>query len=258
MRAWSVTKRRHHQGFIMFTFFHRSPTVVLDFFTSDPIAYEFAQPTKATKDFPDWWKKLPMHRVSDVDFDRKKVNMKTCYGFLELYKRSVIIRNWSDFHYKVTPDKGYTWQKSSGPDPHEHPSFQYENGFKDYYHSKLNSPWYVREKTGKHFLFTGCTWNLENYDFLIPPGILEYSVNSSLNVNILIPKKKQTYSFFLPIGKPLVHLIPLQEKTKFDIRLHLVSSAEIVKISYQPSTLRGMKTLLELKEKQKKCPFGFG
>lgn len=239
----------------MFTFFHRSETIVVDCFTSDPIAYEFAPVGKASKAFPEWWKKLPIQRVSDVDYDRSKMNMRTCYGFLELYKRSAILQNWTDFHYRVTPDKGYTWQKNSGPDPEEHPSSQYQNGFSNYYHSKLTCPWTIKEKSGKHFLFTGCTWSLENYDFLLPPGMLEFSVNHSLNVNILMPKKKETYSFFLPIGKPLIHLIPLQEKTKLDIRTHLLTHQELEKIRYRPSMLRGMKALLDVKDKQKKCPF---
>ena len=241
----------------MFTFFHRSETIVLDCFTADPVAYEFAPLVKATKTFPNWWKKLPANHVSDIDYSLTKLNMKTCYGFLELYKRSIVVQNWNDFHFKITPDNGYHWQKSSGPEPQEHPPAQYENGFKNYYHSKLVNPWSVREKTGKHFLFTGSTWSLENYDFLIPPGMLEFSVNSSLNVNIFIPKKKEPYSFFLPIGKPLVHLIPLQEKFKLDIRSHLVTEQELRKIHFGPSTLRGMKTLLGLKNEQKKCPFGF-
>jgi hypothetical protein len=240
----------------MFTFFHRRKKIVVDCFTSDGFAFEYAPIIRGPKAFPNWWTKLPVADPEDTDFSLEKKNMRKCYGFLELYKRSFIVPSWTDFRFKVTPDKGYTWLKSSGMDPVEHPKTQYENGFNDYYHSKLNSPWMLKEKTGVHFLFTAATWNLENYDFLIPPGVMEFGVNHATHINILMPKKKIEYSFFVPVAKPLVHLIPVSN-LKIEIRNHLISSDEMIRKFPVPSTMRGIFPLLDIKRNEKKCPFGF-
>lgn len=240
----------------MFTFFHRRKKIVVDCFTSDGFAYEYAPIVRGSKVFPDWWTKLPIKSVDNPDFDLLHNNMRKCYGFLELYKRSIIVPSWTDLKFKVTPDKGYTWIKSSGEAPVEHPKTQFENGFNDYYHSKLTSPWVLKEKTGVHFLLTAATWNLENYDFLILPGVIEYNLNHGTNINMFLPKKKTEYSFFVPVGKPLVHLIPVSD-SKIEIRNHLISLDEIIRKFPPPSSLRGIFPLLDMKRKEKKCPFGF-
>jgi hypothetical protein len=241
----------------MFTFFHRRKKIVVDCFTDDIFAFEYAPIVRGSKAFPDWWTKLPISNPTDTNFSIENKNMRKCYGFLELFKRSIIIPAWTDLRFKVTPNNGYTWLKSSGPEPVEHNKSQYEGGFSNYYHSKLTNPWYFKEKTGVHFLFTASTWNLENYDFIIPPGILEFKYNHATNVNILIPKKKEDYSFFLSTGKPLVHLIPI-ENSKIDLRIHLVTPDEMKKTVSHPSSLTGVYPLFEMRNKQKKCPFGFG
>jgi hypothetical protein len=245
----------------MFTFFHRSKTITLDCFTSDSFAYRHAPITRGSKAFPDWWKNLPLNDATvDVDFAITKKNMRTCYGFLELYKRSVVVNTWADFKFKVTPNNGYEWIKSSGPLLEEHPSYQYQNAFTGYYHAKLVSPWRVKEKTGIHFSYSGALWSLEDYDFLIPPGILEFDLNFGTHANIFIKKKEKDYSIFLPVGKPLYHMIPLQEKCKIKIVNHLVSQEELDKLFAPPSLLRSMHHLIEHRDKQekKKCPFHFG
>ena len=241
----------------MFTFFHRRKKIVVDCFTTDSFAYKYAPIVRGPKAFPDWWKKLPSNDPNDIDYAKANMNMKRCYGFLEVFKQSFILPCWTDLRIKVSPNDGYSWITSSGPAPIEHDKSQYEGGFTDYYHSKLTSPWFFKESSGAHFLFTPATWNLENYDFLMPPGIVEYDTNHSTNVNILMPKKKVDYSIFIPIGKPLVHIIPLREDAKFEIKNHLVSEDELNKITPRASTLRGIFPLMEMKKKQSKCPFGF-
>jgi len=247
----------------MFTFFHRSKTIEVNCFTPNNFAYEYAPIVRGTKAFPDWWKKLPIgDAANDIEYKETKKNMRKCYGFIELYKRSLVIPSWTDLHYKVTPDKGYNWLKGShsANSPQEHDKIQYQGGFDNYYHTKLMSPWYIKESTGIHFLFTAASWNLENYDFTIPPGLLEFSVNHGTHVNMFLPKKKQDYSFFIPTGKPLVHLIPLDEKVKINLRCHLLTEQEFKKLEVIPGTLAGVYSLHSLKKQQneKKCPFGFG
>lgn len=243
----------------VFSFFYprREKKIVLDCFTSDKYAYEYAPIIRGPKSFPEWWKKLPTNDVNSLDFSNIK-NMKLCYGFVELFKRSIVIPSWTDIYYKVTPENGYTYQYTSGNPPEEHAAKQYQGGFQNYYHSKLCSPWYLRETTGVHFTFIAASWNLENYDFIVPPGCVEYRVNNGSNVNIMIPKKKHEYSFFIPTATPLVFLIPLiDNETKIELKTHLVSNEEITVMRNNVShPFKGIFPLVRMKERENKCPFG--
>jgi hypothetical protein len=60
----------------MFTFFHRRKKIVVDCFTTDAFAYDYAPITRGSKAFPDWWTKLPIADVNDIDFSIEKFNMK--------------------------------------------------------------------------------------------------------------------------------------------------------------------------------------
>ena len=239
----------------MFMFFHRRKKIIVDCLTDNPFAYDYAHIIRGSKAFPEWWKQLPDKDMRVINLLPEYRNMRQCYGFLEFYKGSIILPSWSDYHFKVTKDDGYYYNYSNGSAPIQHAKSQYEGGFNDYYHAKLTSPWMFREKTGVKFLFTASTWNLEGYDFLTLPGCTEYSVNHATSVNILIPKKSETYSFFIPTNKPLVNIFPLSEN-KIQIKNHLVDEVEMKKLSH-PATLRGIYPLFDIKKKAKRCPFGF-
>ena len=241
----------------MFTFFHRKKKIVIDCFTSNKNAYEFAPIVRGTKLLPEWWKKLPTNDPNDIDFNTTNNNMRNCYGFLELYKRSIVLPFWTDLHLKVTPDRGYQYQLLNSEKPVQHNPQQYKGGFENYYHIKLKSPWILREKTGVHFTWVGAEWNNDQYDFRILPGCLEYRVNCVTHVNMMLPKKTNEYMQYIPIGQPLVHIIP-NDDAKITIKNHMVSEEEIKRFSLPPPSFSGINKLIDIKNKQSKCPFRFG
>ena len=242
----------------MFYFFHRKKKIVLDCFTSNTNAFEYTPIIRGSKAFPDWWKKLPTSKVEDDNFNMLKfLNLKKCYGFNELFKRSIILQNWTDLKIKVTPNNGYSFQLTNGKLPEGHIERQYEGGFVDYYNIKLMSPWFFREKTGVHFMFVAAEWNLEKYDFKILPGCVEYRVNHGTNVNIMLPKKQSDYYLYLPLSLPLVHMIPMVDDAKIVIKNHLVTDEEIKKYASPPTTLEGINKLINIKNKHSKCPLHF-
>jgi hypothetical protein len=219
------------------------------------------------RSYPDWWKALPnpKHGSAVKEIDENDRNMKRCFGFTELYKRSFILESWCDMNFRVTPDQGYFYTVSAGETPQEHNPRQYEGAFREYYHTKLIPPWHIREKSGVMLAFIGADYHHDAYNFKIVPGLMQYVDSSSTNVNILMPKLKQTYDFFIPIGLPLVHFIPLVHDKKFEVKNHLVTIEEMNKIRYSPRTFAGYHNLLKLRnrneerEKTKsKCPFHFG
>lgn len=245
----------------MFSFFHRTPEIHLDCFTYMTHIYEMTPIVYAMNAVPEWWKKLDK---SELSFDwkhftspRKTMTMKTCYGFLELYKRGVILENWCDLKIKVEPN-GFRYMFSDGQKPEEHSRHQIGTGFKDFHQLKLSSPWIFKEKTGVKFHFNGTMWDLEDYNFRVVPGVVDFRLNGYTNVNIMIPKIECEYS--IPVGQSLAHIIPLSEKN-LKIKNHLISRQEYDTISRHSSSLymgwRGVKKLLD-RNKERKCPYQSG
>jgi hypothetical protein len=75
--------------------------VVIDCYTDNPHAFEYAKPSKATEFLPKWWKSLPKDGHA---------NMSRCAGFIDLYRKSYVLPMWSDFDVWFNPDGSYNWQ----------------------------------------------------------------------------------------------------------------------------------------------------
>lgn len=252
---------------IMFTFFHRKSKIYLDCFTTSSTVFNFTPPVKTSKTFPEWWinlpKKIPVFDYTTSDYVHPTLhttNMRTCYGFVELFKKGLIIENFFDINIKTTEDN-IRYMYEGGFPPQTHPSYQLGDGFKNYYHLKINNPWLFSEKTGVHFLLIGASWHLENYDFIIPPGVLRFDIQASANINMFFPKKNNMFS--IPKGQPLAQIIPLSEK-KLVIRKHLITKDEAKSRAHNTALhgWYGIYNTLKLykrnkKREESKCPFGF-
>lgn len=238
----------------------------MDCFVNSSYIYETVPIVNAHKTYPQWWLDLPLAHKRNFDFGyigdkndvvQKNNNMKNCYGFLEYYKKGAVVECWSDLVFKVGP-AGYKFFSSCGPNHVEHSVTQRGLGFKNYHHIKLSNPWLIEVKEDVKFLFSPATWNLENYDFVIPPGVLNFKVTNVCHINVLLPAKKE--EFVIPIGQPLVHLIPLSDKN-LNITNHLISEQEYKKkVSLALSSFFGWRRKLELltrskKREELKCPF---
>jgi hypothetical protein len=255
----------------MFTFFHRKRKVVVDCYTSDTLTHKYTPIVKAIKTIPSWWKSIPDLGIGDARTYPVPKNMKHCYGFIEFYKRGAVMESWADIHIEVE-NGGYQYTVSNTvnggaavdqPAIVVHPAAQYGNAFQNYHHGKLVSPWFFIEKTGLHFLYLGAEWALENYPFKMLPGVVEYHYNSGTDVNLMMPKASvgQSYSMFIPIGTPLVHIIPLNDDVNVEFRSHLVSYQERDLLVNRGSTkvFSGFRNLMKLdkrnNERKGKCPF---
>jgi len=256
----------------MFTFFHRKRKVVVDCYTVDSFAYNYTPIVKAIKTVPSWWKTLP-----SIDYESRKLGvfsdsfqyqntMKNCYGFLELYKRGVVIEAWADFNFKVS-NAHYDCISTS---PNEkfnvpHKAEEYGNSFEKHFHGKLISPWSLAEKTGLHFLNIGAEWSLDDYTLKVLPGVVEYNCNTATHIHIMIPKAEvdHTYTFHIPAGLPLLHIIPLNDDVDVEFINHLISESEWISIKNRASfrSFSGFKNLMNLNKRNKKrdqeskCPF---
>lgn len=248
----------------MFTFFHRTPNITLDCFTSLQIAYECTPIKKSSKTFPEYFKNIPKERPYNFFKNEKNVldigieeNLKSCYGFIQLFKKSLSIRNWCDIYIDVN-EEFYEYYVSAGELPQSHSKEQIGKGFFNYHHIKLQSPWIFQEKSGVDFSWHGASWHLENYDFTVLPAITNYSFNCATHINIMLPKSVRKYQ--IPAGLPLVQITPLTEKNII-VKNHLISQKEFNERKQKRNYFNGWKTYKRLLKNEKdansKCPFGF-
>ena len=186
--------------------------------------------------------------------------MKTCYGFVELFKRGLVIENWCDLAIKTfnnSSEVKYIYSFGDNPVPHN--KTQYGKGFPNHNHIKLISPWRFREKTGIKFHFAPMLWNLDSYDFIILTGILNFNINLDTNINIMLPKKDNEY--IIKIGTPLIQIIPLSESEIIQ-KNHLITYEEynqIAKVNKSYYGWRGIDKIMKRNnERKSKCPFRFG
>ena len=69
----------------MFHFFHRTPEIVLDCFTTNPSVYYNTPIVKTIKTIPDWWKELDSYKLelyvdSDPTTNKNMLTAKDCYA----------------------------------------------------------------------------------------------------------------------------------------------------------------------------------
>jgi hypothetical protein len=249
----------------MFHFFHRTPDINLDCFTASNATYMTTPIVKASKAFPDWWLKLKpytptFHHTPENPHHlsrEKEMTARDCYSIRELYKKGIILENWCDISFRL--ENGYFnyWYAANSDKPETHPREQLGEGFPNYHHIKLVSPWAFREKTGAKFLWLGAEWSLDKLEIKVLPGVINFDIISQVNVNMMFPIRNGT--FMIPIGNPLVQLVPLSEKN-LKVHNHLVTQEEFNKLSLssnKPSFFGSRKTI-QLRKRNKErgtCPF---
>jgi hypothetical protein len=247
----------------MFSFFHRKPKIVVDCFTSSAFAYDNTPVRKTSKHLPTWWRQLPVFKSGNDQFvDVPAKNMRNCVGFSELFKRGVVLETWAEFKLQIQQE-GIAWETSgiNVPSVESNDSSTWNHAYKDYHHLKLNPPWVFREKTGIKFMFSEATWLLNSHPFTVLPGIVEYRLNHATGINIFI--RKGDYNIFLPVGLPLVQIVPLiEDDREIEYKNHLVSTEEFNNIfSSGPISLfggyRSLRKLVKRNDEQNGtlCPY---
>jgi hypothetical protein len=246
----------------MFSFFHRTSVINLDCFTSDNTVYTTTPIVRASKAFPDWWKKLSPYKLQfehsqeNPYHPKEEMTARDCYAIIELYKKGIIIENWCDISFR-TEDGLYNYWYTHGEQPQDHPREQFNGAFPYHHHLKLLSPWGIRETTGIKFAWMGAEWSLDSLEIKVLPGIVSFDIMSQINVNIMFPIRNNVFT--IPVGNPLVHIIPLSDK-KLKVTNHLVTKQEYAKIVMNSRTISfyGWRKSLELIKRNRKrgtCPF---
>lgn len=246
----------------MFFFFKRKK-IVVDCFNTSKTTIEIAPIEKAVNFYPDWWKKIPdsFYEANNDGVKLQIPTIKRCVAFTDLYKNGFIMPLWTDMIIE-TVTNNYVWAFADERTIiQSHDSKQFGNQFPDFMHIKIRSPWKIREKTGIEFLWMEPIWNnIKGLNkFYVLPGVLNYKYQHATEVNMFIPNCENKID--MKTGNPLVHLVPLTEKD-VELRHHLIDEKEIEDLYDAERRLHFInnyrKNVTIRKNKEKKCPFGFG
>lgn len=245
-------------------FFLRRSTIVVDcFVTSQPI-HDLFPIRKASHFYPEWWKDLPksFEVKSEFDVNLPVPTMKSCIGFVNLYRNGFILPLWSDLIIeKDINGCRYQFSDHKALGIRDHDPLQYTGAFQNSTHMKILSPWLLKEKTGVNFLWMEPSWNnaslFENLNIL--PGVMDFKYQHGTNINAII--SSNDIKLWIKAGDPLAHIIPISEKN-IKIKTHSVTENEYKKLegtSYTSSFYHKYTTNKKILEaNEKKCPFGFG
>ena len=248
-------------------FFFKRSTIVVDSFTTHRSVHELYSIQPSIQFFPEEIKQLQNTYVEEDPNTKIRYSVPTvrkCLGMIDLYKVGHIIPMWTDFFCE--PKRSLTNECAPGMMQNPfmfsmHDNRQFPGLFLDHIHLKFHGVWAIRDKSGTKFHWTSPLWNQSKHynNFLLLPAVVSYEHQSQTNVNFFINKKSD--DFLLKSGTPLVHLTPLTDK-KVVFKNHLVDMKEYQKIgipddygSFRPDRY---KRWVREKDKQVKCPFGFG
>lgn len=236
-------------------FFFKPKVIHLDCFITRPDVNEFFPVDYANKFFPEWWKKLPK------DTGRNQTTMKLCNGFNNLYTRGIIIPLWTSMIIDIKKDLIIFSDMTTKSDTHDYSQMQGYIDPSKYRHFKIVNPWYFKCKEEIYFSFQQPLWSFSDLsDIFVSPGVVDYKYQNGTNINFFMNLENPKIE--LEAGQPMAHIIPLSER-KLKIHRHVVSNHEMDKVvinNTQPffrNKYAKRKLMIDKKESEKKCPFGF-
>jgi len=215
----------------MFRHILKEKKIVVDCFTQDPIAYDYAKIKYGHEAIPQWWKDMPTG-VSSSSED-PLVSIKACRGLRRYYDRGFVIPLWGDLHIDIM-HKGaeflFKWE-CSNPNFSTHGSHN-AVGFEGYsksdgFNIKFTSPWFFKSKSAVEFMMSQPTWSDRELsdNMALLPGVLDFKYQYVTNLNFFLRTGTSKKRITLEAGTPLAILHPLTED-KVIIKNHLVDKRE--------------------------------
>jgi hypothetical protein len=220
----------------MFKHILKKKEIVLDCFTKDTVAYDYAKIQYGYQTMPQWWKDMPNGMINR---DGKEIpTIKACRALRKHYERAIVMPLWGDLNLKLTSEKEtnhlYEWscanKNFNTNESHNDVGFEgYTQG--DGFNIKFSSPWLFKSKSNIEYVVTQPTWsNRELTDNLVLlPGVVDFKYQFNTNVNFFCRKQSKTVSLNIPAQTPITMYYPLTED-KVIIRNHLVNDSEFNRI----------------------------
>ena len=218
----------------------------MDCFTTNPSVFEYYKIQPSIKSYPDWWKKLP---ASGSDWKETAKNrnlfgtntMKSCAGFIELYKRSFSLLLWSDLRLFIGSEENpsYTYQFADRKSEITvHSSDQHGGAFGDekFQHLKIHSPWFCLSKTNINWCVIPSIWSLLKTHPTVNmlSGVVNFKAQTSTNIVLFIQRTKEDQYLEFSAGTVVSQLLPMTEKNVC-LKHHLVDETELSRLKAKHS-----------------------
>ena len=179
-------------------FLFRRKKVTIDCFINNELIYNLCKIDHANKFIPQEWKQLPafvdIKSNNDPRSDMKLpvATAKRCISLTNLFNTGFILPSWTDFDIEVLDD-GTVHRQSPMNDlnAEPHPRFLiWDNLYKNYSHTKIYSPWLIREKSGIKFSWNQCDWHNTNRiaDCHILSGLIDFKAQHGSHINMFVKK----------------------------------------------------------------------
>jgi len=211
-------------------FWFKKRKVILECFTTNEIAYNYAKIESMINFLPDWWKRTKVSYAYDGKFFP---TIKKCVGITEFYKKGIAIPLWAKIRVEIVNNE-FRWFSSNPMDLNNHPPEQFaEFAESDGYNIKILSPWHMRTRELKYFSWTNPIYNNRNLInvMTIMPAVVEFKYNRNTNFNFFATTLKEDKIIEIEPFTPLVVLHSLFEEN-IEIKNFLVDQKELNKINY--------------------------
>ena len=215
-------------------FFNKLKPIIVDFYTFDPSAFEYAKPSIG-RTRPKWLSALcpvisKQKEGAPPGFIENQPTAMYCPAIRDFINDAITIPSWYETDLIIS---GRNWTDTKGPYWNEriepHSNDQVGGSFyKDRIFLKLVSPWKGICKEDINFMYLQNFYGSEFFsdnDIIIPPGYTNFKYQNSTNIHLWVKEAKETYNINLPILTPLLSLVPMTERS-VKIRNHLVSFSE--------------------------------
>ena len=234
-------------------FFFKQKKLVLDCFTYDAIIEKTAPILPSIKFYPEWLRKIPAERIEErMNPGSGQIHkipsgtIKGCPGVIDYFKTGFMAPLWTDVSVKISHEGRYSFISADNPFSLEsHWPGQWD-GFHGYQHLKIVLPWHIEESTGVKFLIQKPYWTTNDNPMWINKiapagGVVDFKNQHSLHLHTFVEIPTTVQEFVLPLGMPLVHIIPLTD-TPIELKTHVIDEAEWIK---KTQTSTGAKTFLK-------------
>jgi len=154
---------------------------------------------------PKYFKDIPSKFFDNQNRSRSAVkSLKTCSGFINLFKRSIVFTSPYDIEIFVD---GETISGQVGGNPLEnnimmHPNWQFINHANSDYAFVLKFMPHVFVKSDYNMIMTNPWWHMNDFETI--PGVVNCKDPTELNV--FIPVKKDVNKISIPQGTPLSYI----------------------------------------------------
>lgn len=245
-------------------FFHiRKSKIVLECVTPSAAVAKYAAIARSGKFLPEWWVDLAKNTTQNPkEYSR---DMRDCVGMLDSFSNGVSIPLWSELKVIVGArgQGGYQFQFADQKSFAESHAESQRGAYlpdAEYQHLKIAVPWFIECAEAVDFYCAQPTWNMTNLsDYTVLPGVVNFKYQHTANINLMFPRGDVTKEILLPLGQPMMQLMPLDNRP---IEIKIIVDAERYTKLHDltlPLTFsdgyRRKKAIIKTQESR--CPFGF-